>query len=139
MHGISSSFICIKHHIVAFLPNTPRPDIRVSSDASTNPFQTSQYNLTSHFCPKGGVCADYKISIPVAGFTNLESPNFDVILLKICLSTTTVIFYFFSSLEEERSCPFSVKMELMVETQPLIVDTDKPLSQPRCTKEFAIK
>ena len=89
IRGLSSNFTSVEHHLAASLPNILLlSETQVSSDASSDPFLISHYNLISHFRPKGGVCAYYNINTPVARLMNLESPNFDAIWLKICLPTT---------------------------------------------------
>ena len=95
IRGLFSNFTSVEHHLASSLPNILLlSETQVSSDASTDPLQISHYNLISRFRPKGGVCAYYNINTPVARLMNLESPNYDVIWLKICLPTTTVILCF---------------------------------------------
>ena len=95
IRGLSSNFTSVEHHIASSFPNILLlSETQVSSDASTDPFQISHYNLISRFRAKGGVCAYYNTNTPVARLMNLESPNFDAIWLKICLPTTTVIICF---------------------------------------------
>ena len=95
IRGLSSNFASVEHHIATSLPNLLLlSETQVSSDASTNPFQISHYNLISRFRSKGGVRAYYNINTPVARLMTLESSNFDAIWLKICLPTTTVILCF---------------------------------------------
>ena len=95
IHGLASNFASVERHIATSLPNILLlSETQVSSDASTDPFQISHYNLISRFRPKGGVCAYFNINTPVARITTLESPNFDAIWLRICLPTTTVILCF---------------------------------------------
>ena len=53
-------------------------------------FNISDYNLYSHFCLNGGVCT-YWINTPAARLMDLETLNFDVLWLKIFLSTVTDI------------------------------------------------
>ena len=80
IRGLASNFTSVEHHIAATSPNILLlSETQVSSDASTNPFQISHYNLISCFRSKGGVCAYYNINTPVARLMILESSNFDAI------------------------------------------------------------
>src|ERR1700755_1708381 len=54
----------------------------------------SNYNLFHNFRSKGGVCAYVNTNTPVTRLVNFESPNFDVLWLKIFLPTTTIILCF---------------------------------------------
>ncbi|WP_227487693.1 hypothetical protein, partial [Nocardioides malaquae] len=57
IRGLSFNFASVEHHIAASLSNIfLLSETQVSSDASTDPFQISHYNLISRFRPKGGVC-----------------------------------------------------------------------------------
>jgi len=67
----------------------------LSSNASTDPFLISHYNLISRFRSKGGVCAYCNINTSIARLKDLESPNFDVLWLKICLSNFTILLCFY--------------------------------------------
>ena len=76
IHGLSSNFASVEHHIAASLPNILLlSETQVSNDASTDPFQISHYNFISRFRPKGGVCAYYNINTPVARLMTLEFSN----------------------------------------------------------------
>ena len=95
IRGLSSNFNSVEHHLATSLPNILLlSETQVSSDASTDPFQISHYNLIPRFRSSGGVCAYYNINTPVARLMDLESSNFDVIWLKICLPTTAVMLCF---------------------------------------------
>ena len=108
IHGLSSNFASVEHHIAASLPNILLlSETQVSGDASTAPFQIFHYNLISRFRLKGGVCAYFNTNTPVARMMTLESPNFDAIWLRICLPTTTVILCFCY-------CPYSLWLAQLV-------------------------
>ena len=69
-------------------------DTKLSGSASRDAFSISDYNLYSHFRLNGGICTYCNINTPVARLMDLESPNFDVLWLKIFLPTVTVILCF---------------------------------------------
>merc|ERR1711905_54001 len=85
----------VEHHLSTHLPNLfLLSESHLSSNASPDPFNISHYNLISRFRSKGGVCAYCNIITPIARLVELESPNFDVLWLKVCLSTSTILLCF---------------------------------------------
>ena len=69
-------------------------ETQLSSQSSPDPFQISHYNLHFRFCSRGGVSPYCNINTPTARLMDLESPHFDVLWLKIYLSTTTIFLCF---------------------------------------------
>ena len=95
IRGLNSNLPSVEHHLATFLPNILLlSETQLSSDASSTPFQISHYNLYSKFRLKGGVCAYCNINTPIARFTKLDNPLYDVIWLKISLRTTTIFLCF---------------------------------------------
>ena len=95
IRGLSSNLSSVEHHLASHLPNLLLlSETQLSGNASPEPFSISHYNLYSRFRHKGGVCAYCNINTPIARLMELESPNFDVLWLKICLSTTTILICF---------------------------------------------
>ena len=95
IRGLSSNLSSVEHHLSTHLPNLFLiSETQLSSNASPDPFNISHYNLISRFRSKGGVCAYCNINTPIARLMDLESPNFDVLWLKICLSTSTILLCF---------------------------------------------
>ena len=95
IRGLCSNLSSVEHHLASTLPNLLLlSETQLSSSASTDPFLISHYNLISRFRSKGGVCAYCNINTPIARLKDLESPNFDVLWLKICLSTSTILLCF---------------------------------------------
>ena len=91
IRGLNSNLPSVEHHLATFLPNILLlSETQLSSDASSTPFQISHYNLYSKFRLKGGVCAFRNINTPIARFTKLDNPLYDVIWLRISLRTTTI-------------------------------------------------
>src|SRR5678816_1893251 len=66
----------------------------MAKNSSFNSFNISNYELFYNSRLKGGVCAYVNINTPITRLENLESPNFDVMWLKIFLPSTTIIFCF---------------------------------------------
>ena len=95
--GLNSNFTYVETHLVTTSPNLfLLSETQLSSQSSPDPFQISRYNLYSRFHSKGGVCAYCNINTAVARLMDLESPDFDVLWLKINLPTTTIILCFCS-------------------------------------------
>ena len=95
IRGLSSNLSSVEHHLASHLPNLfLLSETQLSSNASPDPFNISHYNLISRFRAKGGVCAYCNTNTSVARLVDLESPNFDVLWLKICLSTSTILICF---------------------------------------------
>src|SRR5678816_189261 len=66
----------------------------MAKNESSNSFNISNHNLFHNFSLKSGVCAYVNINTPVKRLENLESPNFDVLWLKIFLPSTIIILCF---------------------------------------------
>ena len=95
IRGLASNFSSVEHHIATTLPNILLlSETQLSSTVSPDPYQISHYNLLPRFRFKRGVCAYYNITTPVARLIDLESPDFDVLWLKICLPTSTTFLCF---------------------------------------------
>merc|ERR1711911_229190 len=101
IRGLRSNFSSVEHHLASALPNLLLlSETKLASNASPDPFNISHYNLYSHFRRNGGVCAYCNINTPIARLMDLESPDFDVLWLTICLPTVTIILCFcYCSLE----------------------------------------
>ena len=95
IRGLNSNFTSVETHLATTSPNLfLLSETQLSRQSSPDPFQISRYNLYSRFHSKGGVCAYCNIKTPIARLLNLESPHFDVLRLKIYLTTTTIILCF---------------------------------------------
>ena len=95
IRGLSSNLSSVEHHLSSNSPNILLlSETQLSNDVLTSPFFISNYNLHSRVRFKGGVCAYSNINTPVARLKDLESPNFDVMWLKVCLPTTTLVLCF---------------------------------------------
>ena len=95
IRGLNSNLSSVEQHLASFLPNLLLlSETQLSSHASTDPFLISHYNLYSRFRFKGGVCAYCNINTPVARLMDLESPDFDVLWLKIYLPSITILICF---------------------------------------------
>ena len=95
IRGLFSNLPSVEHHLASVKPNLfLLSETQLASNASPDPFNISNYNLYPRFRSKGGVCAYCNINTPIARLMELESPNFDVLWLKICLSTTTTFLCF---------------------------------------------
>ena len=64
-------------------------ETQVSNDVSLESFSIPSYNLFPLFRSKGGVCVYAQSSTPVTRLSHLESPNHDVLWLKLALPSCT--------------------------------------------------
>ncbi|KAL7632569.1 UNVERIFIED_CONTAM: hypothetical protein RMT77_017072 [Armadillidium vulgare] len=93
--GLRSNLAFVEHHLT-----TPRPNLSLLSetqlewDSFSSNLNVSNCNFFHNFRLNGGVGAYININTPVTHLVNLESPNFDVSWLKICLPTSTIILCF---------------------------------------------
>ena len=95
IRGLRSNFSSVEHHLATALPNILLlSETQLSSTVSPAPFQISHYNFLHRFRSNGGVCAYYNINTPIARLMDLESSDFDVMWLKICLPTSTTFLCF---------------------------------------------
>ena len=95
IRGLRSNFSSVEHHLATALPNILLlSETQLSSTVSPDPFQISHYNFLHRFRSNGGVCAYYNINTPIARLMDLESSDFDVMWLKICLPTSTTFLCF---------------------------------------------
>ena len=93
IRGLSKNLTSIEHHLFNFKPNLLLlSETQISSDASTDPFLISDYELFSRFRSKGGICAYCHTNTPAARLMDLESPLFDILWLKISLPSQTIFF-----------------------------------------------
>ena len=91
--GLSSNFPLLNAiwrplYLIFSFPSKPLCQV-----SSPDPFQI--YNLCSCFRFKGGVCAFYKINIPIARIMDLEAPHFDALWLKNISLQLLLFFSFF--------------------------------------------
>ena len=94
IRGLDANFASVEHHLSNSVPHLLLlSETQMAKDSSSN-FNISNYTLFRNFRLKGGVCAYVNINTPVTRLENLESPNFDVIWLKIFLPSTTIILCF---------------------------------------------
>src|ERR1700755_3544632 len=95
VRGLRSNLASVEHHLT-----TSRPNLLLLSetqqdwDSFSSNLNVSNYNFFHNFRLNGGIFAYININTPVSRLVNLESPNFDVLWLKICLPITSVILCF---------------------------------------------
>src|ERR1044072_3227343 len=95
VRGLRSNLASVEHYLTTSLPNLLLlSETQLDRDSFSSNLNVSNYNFFHNFRLNGGVCAYININTPVTRLVNLESPNFDVIWLKICLPTTTIILCF---------------------------------------------
>ena len=95
IRGLHSNLSSVEHHLSTHLPNLLLlSETQLSNSVSSDPFRISHYNLYTSFRFKGGICAYCNINTPIARLMDLESPNFDVMWLKICLKNSTTFLCF---------------------------------------------
>ncbi|KAL7630724.1 UNVERIFIED_CONTAM: hypothetical protein RMT77_019066 [Armadillidium vulgare] len=95
VRGLRSNIESVKYHLSNSHPNLLLlSETQLDRDSFSNNLNVSNYNFFHNFRLNGGVCAYININTPVTRLVNLESPNFDVLWLKICLPTTTIILCF---------------------------------------------
>ena len=96
VRGLFSNLASVEYHLSHSHPNLLLlSEPQISKNSSSNFFNISNYNLFHNFPSKGGVCAYVNTNTPVTRLVNLESPNFDVLWLKIFLPTATIILCFY--------------------------------------------
>jgi len=90
IRGLHSNFAFVEHH-----QSTTKPHIlaltetQLATDASSMPFNVSNYTLYPSFRFKGGLCVYSRLDLPLTRIYALENPNFDVVWLKVCFSSLT--------------------------------------------------
>ena len=91
--GLALNFPSVEQHLATSLPNLLLlSETQLSSETSSNLFDISDYGIISRFCFKGVICAYYN-NTPIKRLTNYESPNVDVLWLRIFkLSTSSYAF-----------------------------------------------
>ena len=95
VRGLRSNLASVEHYLTTSLPNLLLlSETQLDRDSFSSNLNVSNYNFFHNFRLNGGVCAYININTPVTRLVNLESPNFDVLWLKICLPTTTIILCF---------------------------------------------
>ena len=101
IRGLRSNLSSVEQHLASSSPNLLLlSESKLSGNASPELYNISHYTLYSRFRLNGGVCAYCNINTPIARLMDLESPDFDVLWLKICLPTVTIILCFcYCSLE----------------------------------------
>ena len=93
IRGLSSNFSSVEHHLLSAKPHMLLlTETQLATTTSPDPFNVSNYTLYPHFRLKGGLCVYSHVNLPVARIHDLESHNFDVIWLKICISSSTKFF-----------------------------------------------
>ena len=91
IRGLKSNFISVEHHLTTNSPTLLLlSEVQLSTDASPDLYQVSNYNLFTNFRSKRGVCAYSNINTPVARLVEYESHDFDIIWLKVSLPTITL-------------------------------------------------
>src|SRR6201990_1607243 len=95
VRGVRSNFASVEQYHTNSHPNLLLlPETQLDRDSFSSNLNVSNYNVFHNFRLNGGVCSYVNINTPVTRLVNLESPNFDVLWLKICLPTTTIILCF---------------------------------------------
>ena len=95
VRGLRRNLASVEHYLTTSLPNLLLlSETKLDRDSFSSNLNVSNYNFFHNFRLNGGVCAYINISNPVTHLVNLESPNYDVLWLKICLPTTTIILCF---------------------------------------------
>src|ERR1044072_2250449 len=104
VRGLRSNLASVKHYLTTSRLNLLLlSETQLDRDYFSSNLNVSNYNFFYNFRLNGGVCAYININTPVTSLVNLESLNFDVLWLKICLPTPTIIFCFCSRSEEHTS------------------------------------
>src|SRR5678815_1495992 len=103
VRGLKANHESVEYHLANSIPNILLlSETQLARDSFSNKLNISNYNIFYNFRLNGGVCAYININTPVTRLENLESPNFDVLWLKIFLPTTTIILCFcYCSLMEQ--------------------------------------
>ena len=95
IRGLASNFSSVEQHLATSLPNLLLlSETQLSSDASSDLYNISNYGIIPRFRFKGGVCAYYNINTPITRLMNFESPNFDALWLRIFLPTKHIFLCF---------------------------------------------
>src|ERR1051325_6179868 len=91
VRGLCFNIASVEHYLTASRPNLLLlSETQLDRDSFSSNLNVSNYNFFHNFRLNGGVFAYININTPVTRLVNLESPNFDVLWLKICLPTTTI-------------------------------------------------
>src|ERR1044072_7190364 len=103
VRGLQSNLASVEHHLSSSRPSLLLlSETQLDRDSFSSNLNVSDYHFFHNFRLNGGVCAYININTPARRLENLESPNFDVLWLKICLPTTTIIMCFcYCSLMEQ--------------------------------------
>ena len=64
-------------------------ETQLHASTSPSPFNVSNYTFYPSFRYKGGLSVYSRLDLPLTRVSDLENANFDVIWLKICISSTT--------------------------------------------------
>src|SRR5678816_1811851 len=95
INGLHSNSASMEYYLSNSKPNFMLlSETQMAKNSSFNSFNISNYNLFYNFRLKGGVCAYVNKNIPITRLENLESPNFNVLWLKIFLPSTTTFLCF---------------------------------------------
>src|SRR5678816_578865 len=95
VRGLKANYESVEYHLANSLPNILLlSETQLAKDSFSNKLNISNYNFFYNFRLNGGVCAYININTPVTRLENLESPNFDVLWLKIFLPTTIISLCF---------------------------------------------
>ena len=90
IRGLSSNFSSVEHHLQISKPHIlALTETQLAAAASISPFQVSNYTLYPSFRFKGGLCVYSRSDLPLSRLYHLENSNFDVIWLKVCISSST--------------------------------------------------
>ena len=118
IRGLSSNLPSVEYYLLTSSPNLLcLTETQVSSDVSLEPFSIPNYNLFPCFRSKGGVCVYAHSTTPVTRLSHLESPNYDVLWLKLALpSCTKFICSVYRSPNAANSSDFFDYLTLQYET-----------------------
>ncbi|KAK7060091.1 hypothetical protein SK128_009924 [Halocaridina rubra] len=95
IRGLNSNRSSVEEYLGTSLPNLILlSETQLSRHAFTDPLQISCYNVHARFHYKGEVSAYWNTSTPIARLMDLDSPDFDVLWLKIYLFITTIFLCF---------------------------------------------
>ena len=87
VRGLRANHESVEYHLSNSQPNILLlSEAQLARDSFSNKLNISNYNFFYNFRLNGGVCANININTPVTRLENLESPNFDVLWIKIFLT-----------------------------------------------------
>ena len=84
IRGLSKNLAAVEAHLLTSSPTIlALTETQISSNSDPSSFAVTNYSLYHNFRFKGGVCVYVHKDLPASRVSNLESPNFDVLWLKV--------------------------------------------------------